>query len=206
MCYNNILKLFLCMNIKLLCIGLLLCFKTFLHAQSLKQDSSVSQFTQLKLKYPLLFTMSFQNACKCDILSQFKDTLCELGFNVIQEGYNFSFVNKNIIKGSCWDYVNRIYKNSNSGSIKRTVYMSKKESHTFADKSILKPGDWIYHVNYDFNNVEHSAIFVCWKDYNNGIGITLSYAGMHRNTTAKFGAYNLNGVYAVYRLESSKKI
>lgn len=163
-------------------------------------DSVHLKHSFIKQNFPLLFTSQFTDACKCNLEQSISNTSNENGFCVINEGFLFSYVNKNCIQGSCWDFANRIFTNTGLNKIKKTVYTSKKNAKQFANKALLKPGDWIYHINYDFNNVEHSAIFICWKDYEKSIGITLSYAGMNRKTTGKFGIYDLSGVYAIYRL------
>lgn len=58
----------------------------------------------------------------------------------------------------------------------------------YADCSILRAGDWIYHINYSYGGVEHSAIFVCWKDKEEKIAITLSYVGQNRLKPGRLGS------------------
>jgi hypothetical protein len=127
---------------------------------------------------------------------------CSLGANfVLQNAYQLSYIDSTVIMGSCWDYLNAIYSKLEAQSFKKNeLYMTKKAG-PFAPKNMLQPGDWVYHINHQWYGVEHSAIFVCWKDYENGIAITLSYMGMNRYKTAQFGEYNLNSVYAIFRLE-----
>ena len=127
---------------------------------------------------------------------------CSLGANfVLQNAYKLSYIDNKVILGSCWDYLNAVYARIEAeGYKKNELYMTKKAG-PFAPKSMLQPGDWIYHINHQWYGVEHSAIFICWKDYENGIAITLSYMGMNRYKTAKFGEYDLNSVYAIFRLE-----
>ena len=107
-------------------------------------------------------------------------------------------VEKAIVRGSCWDFVNEVFKRSGAASGKYTVFRSKK-SGPFADPDLVKPGDWIYHVNLNYNNTEHSAIFICWKDFEKRIAITLSYAGMNKNQPGKYGTYNLSRIYSIFR-------
>ena len=106
-----------------------------------------------------------------------------------------------IIKGSCWDYINEVYKRSGYGVNKEIVYKSKK-SGPYADVSMIKPGDWIYHVNYSYHGVEHSGIFVYWKDYENKIGVTLSYGGENRKNPGRYREYDLKSVYYIQRGKS----
>ncbi|HOZ29735.1 MAG TPA: hypothetical protein PLL66_02360 [Bacteroidales bacterium] len=127
---------------------------------------------------------------------------CSLAANfVLQNAYKLSFIDNKVIMGSCWDYLNAVYSPIEAeGYKKNEIYMTKKAG-PFAPKAMLQPGDWIYHINYQYYQVEHSAIFICWKDYEKGIAITLSYMGMNRYKTAQFGEFDLNSVYAIYRFE-----
>lgn len=127
---------------------------------------------------------------------------CNVAANVVmQTAYRLSYVNKKVIPGSCWDYVNEIYTMISTGDFRKNDVFSSKKSGPYAPLSMLQPGDWIYHVNYQFYEIEHSAIFICWKDYEKGIAITLSYIGMNKWQTAKFGEYDLKSVYAVFRMQ-----
>ena len=127
---------------------------------------------------------------------------CSVAANmVLQTAYKMSYIDNEIIQGSCWDFVNGVYSRLAPGSFKKYDIFSTKKSGPYAPLSMLRPGDWIYHVNYQYYQVEHSAIFICWKDYEKGIAITLSYVGQNIRKTAKFGEFNLNSVYAIFRME-----
>ncbi len=131
----------------------------------------------------------------------FCDT-CMVGANLIlQTAYKFSYMDKKVIQGSCWDYANAIYSKLNSDYFKKHDIFFSKKAGPYAPISMLQPGDWIYHVNHQFYGVEHSAIFICWKDYEEGIAITLSYMGMNKWKTAEFGEFDLKSVYAIFRMQ-----
>lgn len=120
---------------------------------------------------------------------------------VLQSAYKMSYLDNKVIQGSCWDYVNSVFTRIESGCYKKyDVYLTKK-SGPYAPKSMLQPGDWIYHINYQFYGIDHSAIFICWKDYENSIAITLSYVGMQKWQTAEFGEYDLKSVYGIFRMQ-----
>lgn len=136
--------------------------------------------------------------CGC---SSIKEVLaCQKCFEqsnaVLRTGYKISFIDKKLFNGSCWDFVNDVYVRSGSG--KEQVFSSKKAG-PYADCSILRAGDWIYHINYSYGGVEHSAIFVCWKDKEEKIAITLSYVGQNRLKPGRLGESNLKGIYNVIR-------
>lgn len=115
---------------------------------------------------------------------------------MLRTGYHMSFVSKTVVQGSCWGFVNAVYKKA--GVSKETIFTSK-EGGPYAKADLLQPGDWIYHVNYSFRNVGHSAIFVCWKDKAKKQAITMSYVGMNRSVPGRLDVAYLKGVYSVFR-------
>jgi hypothetical protein len=117
---------------------------------------------------------------------------------VLDIGMNMALISKSIIIGSCWDFVNEVYKRAGVSSIKKTIFTSKQKG-PYANPTLVRPGDWIYHINKSYNNIEHSAIFVCWKDFEKKLAITLSYAGMKRSVPASYGIYDLNNIFAIFR-------
>jgi len=148
---------------------------------------------------------NLENYCQCEHVFINADSSSESNGNfiILKTGQQMAF-NKSIIKGSCWDYVNEVYSRSGFSKSKETIFSSRKNG-PFAPSNLVKPGDWIYHINHQFNNGEHSAIFICWKDFAKRIGITLSYAGMNRNTPGKFGEYQLNNIYSIFRPKNNFK-
>jgi hypothetical protein len=147
---------------------------------------------------------SLNSYCICEENRQHSDSslLNAGGLQIIKTGYEMTFLEKAIVKGSCWDFVNHVFMRAGLAENKNTIFKSKKNG-PYVLSSIIQPGDRIYHVNHQFNNVEHSAIFVCWKDFSKRIGITLSYVGMNRNVVAKFGEYQLNNIYGVFRAQKN---
>ncbi|MDG1427316.1 MAG: hypothetical protein P8H56_05215 [Crocinitomicaceae bacterium] len=121
------------------------------------------------------------------------------GLEIVRTGYEMTVTTKQLIKGSCWDFINTVYNNAGfSSSSRETIFKGKKGSDQI-DVSLLQPGDWIYHINYSFQNVEHSAIFICWKDYDKKLAITLSHVGQNKSRAGQFGVYDLRSVYNVMR-------
>ena len=95
------------------------------------------------------------------------------GKTILEIGRKMVFEEKTIVKGSCWDYIFEVYKRAGYATKKLTVFKSKK-SGPYVDISKIQPGDWLYYVNHSYGGVEHSGIFIYWKDYKNKIGVTLS--------------------------------
>ena len=136
--------------------------------------------------------------CSC-LTEEYPSKISAGGLRVIKEGYNMAVVSRTILRGSCWDFINKVYSNAGYPSARRKTIYKKKKGSTFASPKLLQSGDWVYHINYSYHNVEHSAIFVCWKDYENRIAITLSYDGQNKYTPGKYGTYDLSGVYNIIR-------
>ena len=115
---------------------------------------------------------------------------------VLKSGFDMCFESKVVVKGSCWGFVDAVYKKA--GVVKETVF-SSKQGGPYANIDLIRPGDWIYHVNYSYNNVGHSAIFVCWKNKKLKQAITMSYVGMNRNVPGRLDLADLKGVYSIFR-------
>jgi hypothetical protein len=121
------------------------------------------------------------------------------GLRIIKEGYQMAVISRTVVRGSCWDFINRVYSNAGYQQANReTIYKGNKGSK-YPTPELLHPGDWVYHVNYSYHNVGHSAIFICWKDYDKRMAVTLSYVGQNRSAPGKYGVYDLSGIYNVMR-------
>ncbi len=119
------------------------------------------------------------------------------GRNVLSAGRIMTLKGK-IIRGGCWDYANAIYNQAGYPDQKRkTVFKGGKANGPYASPDMVKPGDWLYYVNTDYGNIEHSAIFVDWVGKKQGMMI--SYAGERRREPAQYSTYNLSKVYQIIR-------
>lgn len=122
----------------------------------------------------------------------------EAGRAILETGRKMAMEEKVIIKGSCWNWVNECFKRAGYGTDKYIPFKSKK-SGPYVDIDKIKPGDWIYYINYSYNKVEHSGIFVYWVDKQKKIGVTLSYGGEHRKEPGRYREYLLKDVYYITR-------
>lgn len=122
----------------------------------------------------------------------------EAGRAILETGRKMAVIEKVIIKGSCWNWVNECFIRAGYGTNKHIAYKSKK-SGPYVDINKIKPGDWIYYINYSYNKVEHSGIFVRWVDKKKKIGVTLSYGGEHRKEPGRYREYLLKDVYYITR-------
>jgi len=93
---------------------------------------------------------------------------------ILQTALRFVKSNK-IVKGSCWDYIDAIYNENNITKEQRETVFKGKKSGGFANSNLLKSGDWIYHINHSYKNIEHSGLFITWVDKNSTKALMLSY-------------------------------
>lgn len=124
------------------------------------------------------------------------------GRKILMTGREMTIVRQEIVKGSCWDYSNAVYNRSgfpNNRSSRMTVFKGSKDNGPYADAKLIRPGDWLYYVNHAYGNIEHSAIFVKWLDFDARSALMLSYGGEKRNDPARYLAYDLSNVYQIIR-------
>jgi len=167
------------------CFLLLLCFSPRAQQPLLAEDQSLS------------------NYCSCEETNSKADSAQRIAAakKVLETGFEMAFVYRTMIKGSCWDFVNEVFRRSGiTEKEKKTIFRSAKNG-PYATPDMVQPGDWIYHINHQYNNIEHSAIFVCWKDFAKKIAVTLSYAGRNRSAAAKYAEYDLKSIYSIFRPE-----
>lgn len=121
------------------------------------------------------------------------------GRKVLETGREMALLKETVVKGSCWDYANAVYEKAGFPvKGKRNVIVSKKQAASFNLKN-LQPGDFLSYINHSFNNIEHSAIFVDWMNFEKKIALMLSYAGQSRSEPARYRPYDLTDVFYVAR-------
>jgi hypothetical protein len=118
---------------------------------------------------------------------------------ILTAGRKWVYEEHSIIRGSCWDFVNEIFRRTGHESQNRTTVFRSAERGPYADADLIRPGDWIYHRNYSYRNIPHSAIFIGWVDRDKRIAYTLSYAGEGRRSVARYLKYDLRKVYQIVR-------
>jgi len=128
----------------------------------------------------------------------------EPGQRVLLAGEQIAFVEKRVIKGGCWDFVNAVYTAAGFGQKQRRVVFQGKRQGPYAKADLLKPGDWIMHVNLEAGGVEHSGIFVKWVDRARRLALALDYAGMNRPTPGRLSHHQYSQVFTVLRPKAEK--
>jgi hypothetical protein len=102
-----------------------------------------------------------------------------------------------IVKGSCWDFVEAVYKRADAKKHPKTIFQGKAKG-PFASPAILQPGDWVYLVH--DGDVVHSTIFVAWSDDGPPNALAANYVGGQREEPGDFREEDLSQVYNVMRL------
>ena len=121
---------------------------------------------------------------------------------VLKVGREMTLVNKEIVRGSCWDYADTVYTRagfSRQLPQRQTVFKGSKRSGPYADASQIKPGDFLYYINHSYGGIEHSAIFIDWEDKTKKKALMLSYGGENRRSPARYRVYDLSSVYQITR-------
>lgn len=122
------------------------------------------------------------------------------GSKVLRVGRKMAVKNKEIVRGSCWNYSNAVYKRSGYPANKRTViFRGKKSIGPYANVKLIRPGDWLYYINHQYRGVGHSAIFVTWVNRSRKKALMLSYRGQGRREPASYKTYDLSNVYNIIR-------
>ncbi len=124
------------------------------------------------------------------------------GKKVLEVGRKMTLVNKEIVRGSCWDYADTVYQRagfSRQYQQRQIIFKGSKRKGPYADIAQIKPGDFLYYINHSYGNIEHSAIFIDWEDKNKKMALMLSYGGENRKSPARYRVYDLSHVYHITR-------
>lgn len=119
--------------------------------------------------------------------------------SILAKSREMTLYRKEIIQGGCWDYLDAAWTRAGvTRNMRQTVYKSQ-HGGAYAHVDDLRVGDWIYHVNHSYHNIEHSGMFIGWVDKSRNLGLTLSYAGEGRKEPARYKVYDLSSVYNIMR-------
>ena len=119
--------------------------------------------------------------------------------SILQQARRAVLDDKTVIRGSCWDYLDRVFTQAGVPRVlRKTVFQSQKNG-PYAPIGQIQAGDWLYYINYGYHNVEHSGLFIGWTDAAKRQALVLSYAGNGHHETARYKIYDLSGVYQITR-------
>ena len=69
-------------------------------------------------------------------------------------------VNGEIVRGACWDYLNTACRRAGYAYPNLTRVFTGTSKGPYAPAYLLQPGDWVYHINHAYHNIEHSGMFI----------------------------------------------
>lgn len=142
------------------------------------------------------------NESLLNILLAAENRATHAGRKVLVTARKMTLDRREIVRGSCWDYTNAVYNRTgypNNKTGRKTVFRSSKENGPYADAALIQPGDWLYYINHSYNDVEHSAIFVEWINFDERTALMLSYGGERRKEPARYLPYDISHVYQIVR-------
>ncbi len=122
------------------------------------------------------------------------------GKKILSVGRKMALDSKEIIRGSCWNYIDTVYQRAGYPQKKRRyILKGEKNKGPYAKPEMIKAGDWLYYINHSYHDVEHSGIFVRWLNRDKRIGLILSYGGEARKKPGRYRSYDLSHVYVILR-------
>lgn len=108
-------------------------------------------------------------------------------------------VHGEIVQGACWDYLNAACRRAGYPYHDLQRVFTGTANGPYAPSELLRGGDWVYHLNHSYHNIEHSGMFIAWIDRRRKIALMLSYAGERRREPARYERYDLSHVYTIMR-------
>lgn len=125
------------------------------------------------------------------------------GEKILRMGEIMALRDREIIRGSCWDYIDTLYTRAGFPRNKRGyIFKTRKNSPPYAPLSIIKPGDWLYFINHSYGKVEHSGIFVRWQNRSKTQAVILSYGGENRRKPGRYLIYNIRDTFTILRAKN----
>ena len=177
-----------CRNITLISLALTItACSSSLDSQTMKKNSPENIVTKHSNKYFYRLISAEKNG--------------NLGSRkVLQIGRKMALESKEIVRGSCWDFIDTIYNRAGFPNKDRQyVLKGKYRKGPYAKVGDLKAGDWMYYINHGYKNVQHSGIFIGWIDKSKKRALVLSYPGQNKKKPGRYREYDLSHVYTIIR-------
>ncbi len=109
-----------------------------------------------------------------------------------------------LVRGSCWHYLDTAFTRAGYPAPRRTVIFASSKRGPYASAALLRPGDWIYHVNRSYHGVEHSGMFIAWIDRARRKALMLSYPGEGRRRPGRYRVYDITQTYRIIRIGAKR--
>lgn len=111
-----------------------------------------------------------------------------------------------VVKGSCWDYANAVYKRAGFGGWRRQqVPFRSRTKGPYAAPGLVQAGDWLYLINHVATLSSHSVIFVHWTDRARRIAKVVTYVGGGREEPGHYRQYDVSRIFQIIRPKISHK-
>ena len=127
------------------------------------------------------------------------------GRQVLAEGEKMAFIDKEVIVGHCYQFVEAVFERAGYPTEKRMLVFNSGHQGPFADPDMLKPGDWVSHINLEYENNGHVGIFVRWIDRKRTFACMLDYVGEMRAEPGNYKYHKLTKIYRIYRAKPDVK-
>lgn len=127
------------------------------------------------------------------------ETIETPGDRVVATGERMCFSNREIIVGSCWDFVDAVYARAGFPEGERFALFVRKPDGPYAVDALLVRGDWMMFYNHEYGEVPHSAIFIRWVDRAKTLARTLEYVGMRRARPGGYGDHVVTQIFTILR-------
>jgi len=164
------------------------------------KNQKVERFYTKKVKKSSNYSKKSKGNELLNLLLEAEKNTIPSGRKVLKMARIMTVENKEIIRGACWDYINAVFNRAGFPTKKREIiFRGKLKKPPYAKSSLVKGGDWIYHINHSYHGIQHSGLFIKWLDYKNKIALMLSYGGEKRNKPARYKSYDLSNIYYIQR-------
>lgn len=177
----------------------LLCSCLMMSPIVMAEQQVVNPFTQPNSP---LFQPSFTNVSPehFDLVIHAEQNANPIAQKILYQARVMTLFNREIIRGGCWHYVNTVFNRAGfPDKARKIVHQGKYKGGPYAKADDIQAGDWLYHINYGYKNIEHSGMFITWVDKEKRQALMLSYAGEGRKEPARYKVYDLRSVYQITR-------
>lgn len=144
----------------------------------------------------------FRDGANSRILVEAENRATPAAAKILAQARIMTTVQRSIIPGSCWDYINAVWNRAGFPLKLRNTVFKGTTKGPYAKPDDIQPGDWLYFINRSYHNSTHSSMFVSWADKTKMRGYVLSYTGRRRATPARYKIYDLRRTYQIIRAKS----
>ncbi len=109
-----------------------------------------------------------------------------------------SETSQEVIHGGCWDFPDAVFYRAGFPPAARRTLCMTKASGPYVDYRQVQPGDWLY-IQQKGAIVDHSVIFISWKDLETKEANVYDYGGTGRKSKAYFNTADCSQIWGIIR-------